>query len=52
MYKKVHFAISEKVRIFAPDFMSEIVEALYLRLASGNVRNFYEMQGWYDGSRV
>ena len=38
--------------IFAPDFRSEINEALYLRLASRNVRNFYDMQGWYDGSRV
>ena len=33
-------------------FHKEIVEALYLRLANGNVRNFYEMQEWYDGSRV
>jgi hypothetical protein len=33
-------------------FQQEIVEALYLRLANGNVRNFYEMQEWYGGSRV
>ena len=24
-------------------------EALYLRLANGNLRNFYEKQEWYDG---
>ena len=37
---------------FCSRFRKEINEALYLRLASGNVRNFYEMQGWYDGLRV
>jgi len=36
-------------RIFAVDFNSEINEALYLRLANGNLRNFYEKQEWYDG---
>jgi len=25
---------------------------LYLRLAVRNVRNFYDMQEWYNGSRV
>ena len=24
----------------------------YARLANGNVRNFYEIQGQYDGSRI
>ena len=50
--RKINLAASEKVRIFASDFNSEINEALYLRLASGNLRNFYDMQEWYDGSRV
>lgn len=46
---KSFFAIWKKVCIFAVDFNSEINEALYLRLAVRNVRNFYDMQGWYDG---
>ena len=37
---KINLAASEKVRIFASDFNSEINEALYLRLAVENLRNF------------
>ncbi len=42
----------KKYAYFCSRFHKEIVEALYLRLASGNLRNFYDMQEWYDGSRV
>lgn len=46
------FCHMEKMSYLCIRFQQEIVEALYLRLANGNVRNFYEMQEWYDGSRV
>ena len=49
---KNKFGRVEKSAYLCIRFHKEIVEALYLRLASGNVRNFYEMQGWYDGLRV
>lgn len=49
--EKINLAASEKVRIFASDFNSEINEALY-RLANENLRNFHEMQDCITASRV
>ena len=49
---KINLAASEKVRIFASDFNSEIVEALYLRLADENLRNFHLVQESMTASRV
>lgn len=43
------FCHMEKMSYLCSRFQQEIIEALYLRLANGNLRNFYERQEWYDG---
>ena len=50
-YGEIFLAVWGKVCIFAVDFRRKS-RGVILALASGNVRNFYEMQGWYDGLRV
>ena len=49
LWRENYFLPIGKIYVFLQSISQGNHEALYLRLANGNLRNFYEKQEWYDG---